>query len=92
MCEYCHSFPHLPGCPNAPEPAAVYECEYCGRGIYPGDYYTKFYAPRGGFDYYHWDCLLEMNPSELMDVLDIGNDDILADRGFEMEECKEDDE
>lgn len=20
MCEYCHTYPHMPGCPNAPEP------------------------------------------------------------------------
>lgn len=39
MCEYCHSSPHLPRCPNAPEPSIVYECSCCGEPIYEGDTY-----------------------------------------------------
>ena len=39
MCEYCHCFPHLPRCPNAPESPIVYECSCCGESIYEGDTY-----------------------------------------------------
>lgn len=39
MCEYCHSFPHLSRCPNAPEPPEVYKCSCCGEPIYEGDTY-----------------------------------------------------
>ena len=37
MCEFCHNFPHLPRCPNAPEPLMVYKCSCCGEAIYEGD-------------------------------------------------------
>ncbi len=31
MCEYCRSYPHLPGCPNEPEPSYEKECVCCGK-------------------------------------------------------------
>ena len=30
MCEYCRSFPHLPGCPNEPEQDYTKRCAICG--------------------------------------------------------------
>lgn len=31
MCEYCRSFPHLPGCPNEPEVDHTRRCALCGQ-------------------------------------------------------------
>lgn len=36
MCEHCYQWPHLPGCPNAPEPHTVFICSGCGHEIYEG--------------------------------------------------------
>lgn len=43
MCDYCHSFPHIPGCPNEDEPSVMYICEEddCGNEIYEGDSYFE---------------------------------------------------
>lgn len=30
MCEFCHSAPHLPGCPNEPEVDYTRRCAICG--------------------------------------------------------------
>lgn len=43
LCEYCLSYPHRPGCPNAPEPVPVHKCECCGEGIFHGDKYFDSY-------------------------------------------------
>lgn len=32
-CEECHSFPHLPGCPNGPD--TTEQCECCGAKVHP---------------------------------------------------------
>lgn len=46
MCDLCLSFPHLPGCPNAPEPEPVYKCVGCKEGIFSGDeYYESYRGP-----------------------------------------------
>jgi len=64
MCEFCHSYPHLSGCPNAPEPKAIYTCKYCGEGIIEGDEYVEIDG-----DYYHADCLeSEMPFDNLMEL------------------------
>lgn len=31
MCEYCRSYPHLPGCPNFPERDFLRPCRLCGQ-------------------------------------------------------------
>ena len=54
MCEICRSYPHLPGCPNAPEPKAVYTCQCCKEGIFEDEEYVEV-----GDDYYHVECLQE---------------------------------
>ena len=62
-CPYCHSLPHRPGCPNAPEekPKGVYECAYCGNMINEGE---EFYNI--GAEFYHSDCV-----SEALSVYDV---------------------
>ncbi len=57
MCEFCLTYPHLPGCPNAPEPKAIYTCEYCGEGIVAEDEYVEIDR-----EYYHADCLKSEMP------------------------------
>lgn len=39
MCEVCGKFNCPSGCPNAPEPIAVFVCSGCGDDIYEGDDY-----------------------------------------------------
>lgn len=70
-CEYCHTLPHLPGCPAAPEPRAVHRCKYCGDGIVEGE---EFYDIDGVF--YHVECLEEMGVIKILRLL-----------GIEMEEA-----
>lgn len=40
MCEYCHTYPHMPGCPNAPEPEVVGTCAWCEEDIITGEAYA----------------------------------------------------
>lgn len=63
-CPECHCYPHLAGCPNAPEPRPVYMCKRCRDGIYAGDEYFEIDG-----DYYHADCIEDMTIYELMDML-----------------------
>lgn len=45
-CEYCHSYPHRPGCPLEDEPSVLYQCAECGADIFVGDkYYLVFDEP-----------------------------------------------
>lgn len=41
MCDICHNFPCLPGCPNEPERPAVFECSECNHSIYDGEDYLE---------------------------------------------------
>ena len=52
MCSICHSYPCDPRCPNAPEPEAVYTCEYCGEPIVVGEEYYEYHGKQ-----YHPECL-----------------------------------
>lgn len=61
-CEYCHSIPHLSGCPNAPEPSKVYTCKHCGEDIIEGDEYIEHNG-----EYYHRDCLYDAASSILVE-------------------------
>lgn len=57
MCEYCHGggrFGHSSGCPNAPEPAKVYECYRCHEAILETDQYVGY----GGVEF-HPDCFIK---------------------------------
>ena len=42
MCEYCHSFPHMPGCPCAPDPKVAAICAECKDEIFAGEDYWDF--------------------------------------------------
>ena len=37
MCRECHTFPHQPGCPNAPEPEPERTCDWCGEPFFDED-------------------------------------------------------
>lgn len=54
MCAECHREICPSGCPNAPEPEAVYECSYCGDPIEPGDEYVEIDG-----EYYHREGCIE---------------------------------
>lgn len=75
MCEFCHTYPHLPGCPNAPEPVAIYTCEYCKDGIIEGDEFVEIDGA-----YYHVSCLSEeMNIYELLGLFGVSYQEATAD-------------
>lgn len=44
MCEYCHAYPHLHGCPNEPETEReiVGYCGYCDKPIYEVELRSKY--------------------------------------------------
>ena len=52
MCEYCHTYPHMPGCPNAPEPEVVGTCAWCEDDIITGEAYAEINGKM-----YHTDCI-----------------------------------
>lgn len=54
MCDICQHNPCLSRCPNAPEPAKVYRCEFCGEDIVEGEEYIEI-----GGNYYHEDCFVD---------------------------------
>lgn len=69
MCEYCHTLPHLPGCPKAPETEAkgVYECSYCGETIKDGDWFYRI-----GSEFYHSECLKEgLTATDVLEAIGI---------------------
>ena len=66
MCEFCHSYTHLHGCPNEPEPSAIYTCRCCGDGIVAGDEYAEIDG-----DYFHEDCLSDMSTNELLSLFGV---------------------
>lgn len=61
MCDMCRSWPHLPGCPNAPAPIPVENCCKCGEGIFAGDRY--FGSCDGPICE---ECMKDMTVSELL--------------------------
>ena len=60
-CEFCHYSPHLPGCPNAPDPVPVLTCRRCGEGILEADRFLD--SPAGPVC---MDCLEDMDPEEIL--------------------------
>lgn len=51
MCDICRQWPCDSRCPNAPEPAAVYTCSYCGEPIQVGEECVSIEE-----NHYHEDC------------------------------------
>ncbi len=66
MCEFCHSYPHLHGCPNEPEPRAIYTCRCCGEGIIADDQYADIDGEK-----YHTECLEDMTIYKLLDLFGV---------------------
>lgn len=66
MCSVCLKNPCEPRCPNARDPAAVYDCQKCNEGIIPGDEYTEI----GGMKY-HVECLEGMTIRELLQMFGV---------------------
>lgn len=58
MCDICHKTPCDYRCPNAPDPATVYECAHCGEPIVVGDRYFHYDSK-----YYHDDCFGDAAPA-----------------------------
>lgn len=57
MCDICHKTPCDYRCPNAPDPATIYECAFCGEPIVAGDIYYHHDSK-----YYHEDCFPDAAP------------------------------
>jgi hypothetical protein len=66
MCEYCLSSIHGSGCPNAPEPPAIYTCSCCNEGITVGDEYAEIEG-----EYYHSECLSCYTAKEILELVGI---------------------
>lgn len=66
MCELCHSFPCIDGCPNCEEPKAVDTCPACDSPIYEGEEVAEINCTL-----YHVECLEEMSTIELLAMFDV---------------------
>lgn len=64
MCELCHASPCLTGCPNAPEPKAVYHCANCSSSIIEGE---GCYEIDG--EIYCECCIEDMTPKGLVEMV-----------------------
>lgn len=65
MCENCHTYPHMPGCPNAPEPEVVGTCAWCEENIITGEAYAEINGKM-----YHTDCIEDMSAGKLAELFD----------------------
>lgn len=56
-CEYCHTYPHIHGCPGERRklPKEVYRCEYCGEPIREGQEQCEILE-----EHYHAKCAEEV--------------------------------
>lgn len=64
MCEECRHSPHLPGCPNAPEPKPECYCYLCNDPIYIGD---EYYESAMGTTICG-ECFMSLTAYELMEL------------------------
>lgn len=64
MCSICRSYPCLSGCPNAPDPPSIGDCEYCREPIFVGDEYAEIDGEK-----YHKECLDEFSTSDWLEKL-----------------------
>lgn len=65
MCQYCHAYPHLPGCPNAPEPESIGTCKWCQEDIVTGEKYAEINGMM-----FHADCLEDMSAGKLAELFE----------------------
>lgn len=63
MCDICRRYPCDSRCPNAPEPATVYKCAYCGEPIVEGDEFVKY-----DDNHYHEECYADKAPALAIEV------------------------
>lgn len=65
MCQHCHTYPHLPGCPNAPEPKVIGVCKWCDEDIVEGETYANINGQM-----YHADCIEDMSAGKLAELFE----------------------
>lgn len=65
MCEHCHSFPHLSGCPND-EQEDFGICKICGKPILRDEEYVEL-----SYEVAHLDCVVELIDSDPRSALDM---------------------
>lgn len=72
-CEYCHTYPHIHGCPGERRklPKAVCKCEYCGEPIREGQEFYHIYE-----EYYHCGCLKKgLDISDVLEMFGINKEE-----------------
>ena len=74
MCSVCFKTPCDYRCPNSPEPEALHKCAYCAEGIIVGDKMVNL-----NDEYYHLECLDDMDIEELMAKLDLDVEEVTED-------------
>jgi formylmethanofuran dehydrogenase subunit E len=67
-CKECFTAPHLPGCPNAPEPNAAMHCDECHNAIYPGDKYADLNNGKIVCE----QCVSDCTSYDILQLLDMG--------------------
>lgn len=77
MCEYCHCFPHLPGCPNEEEQMSCAVCEGCGERLPVG---AKIVDINGSI--YCEDCVDDLNAWDVLEMFGV--------KSFEAEASEDD--
>ena len=82
MCMECRQYPCHPRCPNAPEPAAVYECAYCNEPIRAGDDYVELDG-----NHYHEDCYANKAPSLAVEAECMENFEAIEDDDTQVGVC-----
>lgn len=81
MCDICHKTHCDYRCPNAPDPATIYECAHCNEPIVAGDRYVYYDS-----NYYHEDCLPKAAPVLIADR-DGLNKGVVTDNDSQMGTC-----
>lgn len=66
MCDLCHSFPCMTGCPNEPESEVVAVCPICDQSIYEGEEVAEI---NGALR--HVECLEGMTAREILAMFDV---------------------
>lgn len=72
MCDLCHSYPHHPHCPNAPEPATVGKCFFCEEDIKVGDEFKEVFGTP-----ICKSCVSTVTLQDILDVTDMTVEEVL---------------
>lgn len=67
-CEYCHTIPHLPGCPNSKKEKTkiIGYCDHCGKPIYEWQYRYEIVGVM-----FHERCLKNLPGDEILELFGI---------------------